>query len=138
MNHTKEVEKYNQREIARAIGNLTFIHENRETLEVLNLNFNMWAGHVDFDNLDRPDLLRVLKAFPGTWEKTINFSHTGINYTRKQLVTRFIMRCYNGLPPPSCKIEEITEFVLVPERYEKVVTRKIVCPEVQAQSEPEL
>jgi hypothetical protein len=128
---TQEVEVRYQREIGRYIDGITFIQQNRETLETLNLKFSIWYGSVDFDSLKHPDIIRVIKAFPGKWDKSPSWSGEGIDYTL-QHEGGMTIRCYNGEPPAACKIEESVEYILVPERVERKVTRKLICPETTA------
>jgi hypothetical protein len=125
---TQEAETRYQREIGRYIDALTFIQANREILESLNLKFSIWYGSVDFVTLSHPDVIRVIKAFPGRWDKKPSWSGEGIDYT---LINEdgLTIRCYNGEPPAACKIEETITYELVPARVERKVTRKLICPE---------
>lgn len=116
-----------QQSIHRWITQLEFIHANRERLEALNLPFNIFGACCDFDNLERPGLLVVFKAFPGTWTKTLTYDNSGITYTLAEPVSGLTIRCYNGEAPPACKIEETVEYVTVPERVVRKVHRKIIC-----------
>jgi hypothetical protein len=133
MNKTKiqKSETDLQRTIADTVSYLTFLHEQRPVLESLDLKFTFFSDYIDFDNLERPDLLRVLKAFPGRWIKEPNYCGDGLNYGLTEKVSGLTVRCYNGAPPPSCHIEEHTEWITVPARTEKRVTRKVVCNEPQ-------
>lgn len=118
-----------QHEIATAISQLTFIHANHTKLDALDLPFNFLYDKIDFDDLTRPNLLRVLKAFPGHWIKEPSWSGSGINYTLDAPVSGLTIRCYNGEAPPSCVIEETIEYKEVPAHTERIVTRKVKCPE---------
>jgi hypothetical protein len=129
MNNTQQAEKYLQHTTAETVSYLTFLHEQRPTLESLDIKFNFFSDYVDFDNLSRPDLLCVLKAFPGRWDKTPTYCGDGLNYELTEKVSGLTIRCDNGAPPPSCHIEERTEWITVPARVEKRVTRKVVCTE---------
>ena len=117
-----------QRDVSRA---LRFIEDHRETLVKLNLRpsiFTSYDGvsYVDFDRLERPDVLRVIKAFPGKWSKSPGWDG-GLNYTNDKPVDGCKVRCYNGEPPAGCKIVETVTYNRVPARRERVVTRTVVC-----------
>src|SRR5580765_2988056 len=117
MNKTRiqqtEIELQNQ--IANHISYLEFLHAHRATLESLEVKFSFFSYHIDFDQLDRPDMLRVFKAFTGKGLKSKSF---------------------NGEPPSACGIEERTEWVDVPARREKRVIRTINCPELSSTASP--
>jgi hypothetical protein len=132
---TQSAEIELQHSMARWVTQLEFIHRNRNKLESLDLRFGIFGEYVDFDNLQRPELLAVIKAFPGTWNKHPTYDNTGITYTLAEPVCGLTIRCYNGEAPPSCVIEETVEYVTVPERIERKVTRKVKCPEPMNQDE---
>lgn len=134
--NTQRVELQLQREIHNAVTYLEFLHTHRTTLERLDLKPNFFSDYIDFDNLERPALLAVLKAFPGTWNKTPTYCGDGLNYELADKVDGLTVRCYNGAPPPSCHIEERVEWVEVPAKLEKRVTRKVVCAEPLSDSAP--
>lgn len=124
---TLEVEL--QHSIARHVTALEFLQANREKLDKLNLRFNHpYGNYVDFDGLQRPDVLAVLKAFAGKWDKSPGYNG-GITYTSQHKVNGMVVRCYNGEPPPSCKIVETVTYKKVPARRERIVTRTVVCSE---------
>jgi hypothetical protein len=126
---THQAEINCQNEIARATKHLEFIHTYRDALNALGLKPSFWSDYCDFDNLTRPDLLHVLKAFPGKWDKSLSLSGSGITYTLTEPVLGLTIRCYNGEAPPSCVIEETVEYKTVPARVERIVTRKVKCPD---------
>ena len=115
-----------QGQVKRATGMLEFIHTNRDKLEKLDLRFSGYSNYVDFDHLQRPDVLRVIKTFPGKWNKRAGYDG-GLIYELETPVTGFIVRVYNGEPPPSCKIVETVKYVHVKAHKERVVTRTVVC-----------
>lgn len=86
-----------------------------------------FCGHIlDFDNLNHAQVIQVLKAFGGKWDKTLN---GGDRVDYRQQVDGVDVRCYRGEPPPNCQIIETTEIVPAqPETTRKV--RKLVCKEV--------
>jgi hypothetical protein len=133
LTRTQQTEIDCQNEVAHNATYIAFIHAHRATLERLDIKFTFFSTYIDFDNLERPALLAVMKAFPGRWLKDKNLSG-GINYTLETPLDGLTVRVYNGEPPPSCVIEERVEWVVVPERMEKRVTRTIKCPEATAAS----
>jgi hypothetical protein len=126
VNHTKDVEGYFNRQITQANKVLAFINENREILEKLNLRFNDCGNFIDFDNLQRPDVTKVLLAFKTKWDKSPGYNG-GLHYSSKETFRGFNIRCYNGEPPPTCKIVETVKYVKIPAKRERIVTRTVVC-----------
>lgn len=124
---TVKLEIYYQHEIARSIDTLAFIQQNRELLEKAGDNRpSLWASYVDFDGLKRPDVLKLLKAFGGKWDKSPSYDGGHLTYTRREQINGRTFRL-SGEPPSSCKIEETVTYVKVKAHRERVVTRKIVC-----------
>ncbi len=89
--------------------------------------FNM----LDFDNLEHADILRVIKAIGGKWDKQ-PLDYQGeprVNYVGE--LDGIQIRCWAGKPPPSCKIIEVDEDVPAqPATTRKV--KKLVCKEMEA------
>ena len=88
---------------------------------------------MDFDLLSHAEVVKVLLAFPGYWNKKIdeNDGKPTIHYTQE--VDGITVRCWHGQPPPSCRIVE--ESVEIPETVipaHKEIKRKLVCrPEME-------
>jgi len=133
---TQQTEIDIQNQIANNISYLEFLHAHRTTLESLEVKFSFFSSHIDFDQLDRPDMLRVFKAFPGKWVKSKSFDGDRIHYTLDTPVSGLTVRIWNGEPPAACVIEERTEWVDVPARREKRVIRTIKCPELTSTASP--
>jgi hypothetical protein len=105
-NHIQKLVRNLADEIEQLTTVLEFIRDNQITFETLNLPISPCDGGIDFDNLQRPDVLRVIKAFPGCWEKSINYEG-GLNYTRLDGIGGITLRLWGAeAPPDSCKIEE--------------------------------
>lgn len=141
MKTTEELITYYKKYITQTQVYIAFLEEHKDKIARVGTVPNFWQDNCDFDALERPQLLIALKEFPGKWNKHPNYLDDGINYCLEGKVSDLNVRCYNGEPPPSCKIEETVEYKIVPERVERVVKRKIVCPDgqsVEAQSGPEL
>ena len=104
-----------------------FVLEHLEAFDLLP-DATISANHIDFDYLNHDQVLQVIKAFPGRWKKEpvgekINYSNTLRNISKTSGYEEIIIRCYNGEPPPNCKIEY--EEVLVPAHTER--RAKMVC-----------
>lgn len=122
----KKLEVYFQNQVRNATTALEFIHTHRAKLEKANVGFSHYSNNIDFDSLKRPDLLRVIKAFGGRWDKSPGYNG-GLTYTRRELLDGLNLRCWNGEPPASCKIIETVKWVKVPAKRERQVTRTVVC-----------
>jgi hypothetical protein len=121
-----------QREIYRATTSLEFIQAHRSLIDELGVIPSVVGSYVDFDSLTRPQILIVHRHFHGKWTKTSGYDG-GICYTlEKPVATNLQLRLYNSEPPASCHIEEVVEYVDVPARTERRVTRTVKCPEPNA------
>ena len=127
-NYTLECARRIDNEIATLELHREFINANRDKLEALNLKLDAYTHYVDFNSLDRPDVLRVIKAFPGRWEKSQGYDGR-LNYTRIEPEGELTLRLWGAEAPDCCHIEERVEYVEVPARVEKRVTRVVKCPE---------
>lgn len=82
------------------------------------------SGQIDFDRLSHPEVIKVIQAIPGKWDKEPSSEGTRINYSTKRGDLTF--RCWAGEPPPNCKIVEL--LVTIPAQPETVRTvRKLQC-----------
>jgi|SRR5580765_114002 len=127
-NYTREHEIQLEEEIAQREAHLDFLRTHRAQLESLNLHLDSYANYVDFNRLDRPDVLRVIKAFPGRWNKSTGYDGR-LNYTRLEPCGDLTLRLWGAEAPDCCHIEERIEYVDVPARTERRVTRVVKCPE---------
>jgi hypothetical protein len=127
-----ETKEYFTREVERCKAYLQFLEDHYDTLTALDIRPSFFMDTVDFNNLTRPEVVKVIKAFPGKWAKTPSYHGDGITYTLNRTVSNLSMRIYNGEPPASCKIVETVEYQVIPERVERIVHRKVVCPETTA------
>jgi hypothetical protein len=131
-NHTNKLHARLSRDIEQLEAVIHFINTHYATFTVLNLPVSSYTNYIDFDNLERPDVLRVIKAFPGRWEKTNSFD-AKLNYTRaNELDEEVTLRCWGAEAPDCCTIEETVEYVEVPARTERRVTRTLKCPDPSA------
>ena len=118
-----------QRDIYRATSNLEFIQTHRATIDRIGKAPYLCGDCFDFDGLNRPQVLEVIKAFPGKYDKTNGYDG-GITYTSRNTIDgQHYIRIYNGEAPAACVIEERIEYVEVPARTERRVTRTLKCPD---------
>lgn len=81
-----------------------------------------YGDGMDFDNLSHSEVMAVVKAFPGKWNKNINGAYSDrIDYTSTFDGSQ--VRCWSGEPPPSCRI--IEEEVPVPATTR--IVRRLQC-----------
>lgn len=84
----------------------------------------------DFDNLTHDEVIKVIQVLGGgKWDKKQSASNSArIDYTAT--IDGILVRCYQGEPPPSCKLVEVEEYV--PEVPAQPATKrkvlKLVCP----------
>ena len=129
MKETTQLEKlevYYQQDIGRSIDALAFIQQHRALLERANVKPCIWGKYVDYDGLNRPQILQLLRTFGGKWDKSAAYSDGHLRYTKRETVDGRTIRV-SGEPPASCKVVETVKWVKVPARREKQVTRTVVC-----------
>ena len=108
-NYTLECLRRIEDEIATLTLHLDFVTANRERLEALNIRLNYYSTFVDFERLERPDVLRVIKAFPGHWENPkLRREVITLVEPEGELTLRLWVRA-----PDCCHIEDV-EYVEVP------------------------
>jgi hypothetical protein len=94
-------------------------------LETLDLPAYVHCGQqIDFDSLTHPDIIRVLQAMGGKWDKSLSGCDGAIDYTQE--INGVKIRLWAGEAPPNCRIIEIEETIPAqPERKE--IRRKLQC-----------
>lgn len=92
--------------------------------------YSIYDFGIDFDNLPHSDVMKVVKAFPGKWEKKLS-PLSGVPRIDYEITDEgFKIRCWKGEPPPSCKLVKKT--VQVPEQIipaHEQETVELVCHE---------
>ena len=126
---TKEIDKlmeFLDREIGERRQFKRWVAKHRDKLESLPFGAQLWDGRCDFNSLTHDEILLVMKAFPaGDWEKS-PCGGAGITIDYNTVFDGMRVRCWNGQPPPSCRIvEEEVEIPAQPARKE--IVRKMVC-----------
>lgn len=79
---------------------LRWFVENRSSVFENLPDCSIFNEQLDFDSLNREELLLVLKAFPGKWRKTPNGDKVDYAITMEEVD----IRCYQADAPPSCKL----------------------------------
>lgn len=122
----------------RQIGFLSAMREKFEGIE-LKTEPTFVCGSLDFDNLPHADVVKVVKAIGGKWDKrpaADTAKGAKVDYTR--YVGEFEVRCWAGDPPPNCKVVE--EVVVIPQQIipeQRKVVKKLVCtPSVEQMPDP--
>jgi hypothetical protein len=89
-------------------------------------NINPYCESVDIDRPTREQVMSVIQAFPGKWEKSPGYGEVPtIDYTLSGCPS---IRLWHAPPPPTCKIvEEDVEIPAQPARVEK--RKRLVCGE---------
>lgn len=106
-----------------------WLRTHAEQLEQLpEGNYFGGAESWDFDDLNHDEVIHVIKVLGGKWDKRPSFSHEHrIDYIA--VIDGILVRCYQGAPPPSCKLVEVEEDV--PEVPAQPATKrkvlKLVC-----------
>lgn len=96
-------------------------------IDIAPTSINPLQLGLDYDNLSHEDVMRVIKAVGGKWDKAISQAGGNrIDYTTE--VDGYQLRCWAGKPPETCKLVEKTRVIPAqPEREEKYF--ELVCKE---------
>jgi|SRR5260221_11597139 len=130
-----EFEKYAAQKIEDAVRRAKFISDYWEKLEAAGVQFSnvdpFNYSSIDIDRPTREQVLAVIQAIPGKWEKEPTQSFGGaLNYSLK--VDGYTLRLWAAPPPPSCRlIEEEVEIPAQAARMEKRM-RLECAPETEA------
>lgn len=113
-------------EIAVRAQQLTWLDSipGLEQLDIGDINASfLYAHQLDLDNLTHAQVIEVIKAVGGKWDKT-PADNGCIDYQQK--IGEFYIRMWRGAPPPNCKIVEYLEEI--PAQPARTVTkRKLQC-----------
>lgn len=121
---TEQIERL-EKEIAQRYRIIAFMREHEEAFNSARVRPVVWDTLIDFNHPTRQEIIRLIQAFPGVWEKTPNDVNGGsMDYVRT-MEGQPTLRIWAGALPPCCKIVE--EEIDVPAHKQKV--RKVVCPE---------
>jgi hypothetical protein len=100
-----------------------FVEQNEEKFKDLPNATCYCIGYIDFDRLPHDQVMKVVIAFGGRWNREPVGDR--INYVQ-EVAEGVKVRCYQGQPPPNCRVEY--EEVTIPQRTER--RAKIVCQPV--------
>lgn len=123
---------YQLERIAAYTNQLTWMRKHMTALVHLRtygITVSFYGEHADFNYLTHPQIVELMKAFPGHYTKKLSYGKDSLDYTLDTPVDGLQIRAYSGEPPSACVIEEHIEYVVIPARTERKVTRKVICPE---------
>lgn len=105
---------------------IVWLEANQTVIDALSIAPALYCHGLDFDHATREQVLEVIKAFPGVWDKKINGTDaTKMDYERRaQDKGEPRVRIWCGALPPSCKIVE--EWVDLPPQPATRVLKKVV------------
>lgn len=123
-----------QADIDRLTLAISWLKSNREQIERLGIVPFAYNGQMDFNNPTRSQILEIIKAFPGKWQKSVCAAEpTKMDYTR-EIPGEMTLRIWGGELPPCCQLVE--EWVDVPAQPATRVLKKVVkCPEPMPENE---
>jgi len=105
---------------------IVWLKDRRELLAKLPAS-TVYGTQVDFNHPSHTEVIRIIRVLGGKWKKTPSTTVSDkIDYQTE--IDGITVRCWEGEPPPSCKVIEVEEMVperIVPAGIKKV--RKIVC-----------
>ncbi len=125
-------------EIKNSAKKLRWLRKHRAELEALP-DANFCGSGLDFDWLSHAEVIKVIRALGGRWNKSLNQHAAPPNGAREKgqsidyngTLDGMPVRCYAGEPPPSCRIVEVEEVIpahtlpAVPERHIPEVRKKV-------------
>jgi hypothetical protein len=127
-NEINDVIAFLRANVHRHLAMIAFIEKYRSVFEQHGVMPTHYPHSVDIDNPSREDALRLMQAFGGKWQKTVN----GINIDYCQEIDGVTVRLWSTPPPPSCRIVEVEE-VVPAEPEKRVMKRKLVCIETEGE-----
>jgi hypothetical protein len=109
--------------IASRQRTLEFVEAHKDALSALDAQGGHWDGQIDFNHLSHDKIIALIKALGGKWNKTPG-DGAKIHYETE--IKGMKVRCWNGEPPPNCKIVE--ELQTIPAQPERTITvMRLVC-----------
>ena len=91
----------------------------------LKLEASFCGDYIDFDHLEHDQVVKVIQAIGGKWNKNLGSVEGTIDYTTTTESGQ-LLRCYAGKPPPNCKIIDVLEEVPA-QPARTVMRKKLVC-----------
>lgn len=122
MNTETLIEKLRE-EIKNRAARIRWLRKHGEKLSGLP-NATLFQEKIDFDHLPHAQVIEVVRALGGKWKKSAGNTAGKVNY--ETTVDGVQVRCYEGEPPPSCKLVEVEE--VIPAQPARTVKKfKMVC-----------
>lgn len=111
--------------IAQSQKIIDWLTARKEQLEALPNGSVYLRESIDFDRLTHDDVVKVLKALGGKWDKEVNSAESSrVDYSTK--IDGLKVRLWAGEPPPNCKIVEVQEEIPAVPATTRTV-RRLVC-----------
>jgi hypothetical protein len=106
-----------------------WLEKHRDILFAIGLPCSFSGENFDFDHLKHEQILAVIQAFGGVWQKEPSCGTVSkVDYIT--VCDGVTIRCWEGEPPPSCRLVEVEVEVPAepakPARMIKVM--KLTCP----------
>lgn len=121
-----------QTQIKHLRESIKWLRSRKRVLKNLPEGTIYGSSSLDFDGLSHPEIIKVVKGLGGKWKKEKTYGKEGrVNY--EQTIDGIMVRCWNGEPPPSCRLVEYEEVIpahTVPEHVvpeQRVKKFKMVC-----------
>lgn len=106
---------------------INWLEANRDKVESLG-PVSECGWYLDWENVTHEQAMRILLAFPGTWDKNQGSDAQTIDYTKRVQDEPVTLRVWRAKLGPNCRIvEEVRRCprVVIEERDE--IVRKVVC-----------
>lgn len=119
-------------ETKRVTRLVAWLQKHKEQIEQVGTTPKAWCEYIDFDHPSREQILAIIKAFPGRWEKTPNYTSgkPTMNYEQADEESGLTIRIWSGALPPTCRL--IEEEVDVPARKERRIRLECKPAETEA------
>lgn len=113
----------------RITEHIRWLRAHKDILDAIDIAPSRFGEFIDFNNPNRKQILEIIKAFPGTWHKSLNECDAKTMDYKLAADGDVTLRIWGGELPPCCKI--IEEWVYVPAQPARREIRKVVkCPEL--------
>lgn len=109
-----------EREIDHQKKVLAWCRKNLKKLAPLPMP-TLYGVQLDFDRLKHDQVIQVMLAIPGKWDKTP--TDEGRVHYQTTTAEGIRVRCWQGEPPPSCHVEPYD--IVEPEK--RVTKYRLVC-----------
>lgn len=120
--HLKSMAVYYRGQADENDAAAVWMEEHGDKLE--GIECDHYGSFLNVKTPTREVLMRVLKAFPGKWKKSVNTEGKGTLDYSLFSEGNLVINCVSAPPPPSCQIVE--EMVDIPAQPARRELRKVV------------